>query len=143
VPAPATQRLLQLEVHEDSKLLPVPVVCASLGVDYDTVLARIESGVIRWAFDIGLGAKIRAIRVVRECLAGGRQFGSLDQVVEWAVPHPHHTVHGEVARRWWCCTRPHIKALYDAGEITGHKTDHTRHLEVASLRAFLKRRRIF
>lgn len=147
MPSPQ-QRKLPLTIHADSRLVSVSFVKSALGIDAESVLTMIEDGRLEYAFNLATRLDgIREIRVVAESVKRqvgmhARTFADLDDVIQWLVPDPHTTIHGEVLVVRWECSRPHIKALYDAGEITGHKTDHTRHLQVASLREFLRRRRI-
>lgn len=53
----ATQPSLNLAIHQRTVLVDMATVRAHLGVDADTVAARIESGELRWVFDLALGLK--------------------------------------------------------------------------------------
>ena len=56
------QRPLNISIAARTVLMSMETVRAVLGVDADTINARIESGEIRWVWDVALGADVRELR---------------------------------------------------------------------------------
>lgn len=66
------QRQLNLTVSARTALVSVPAVRLHLGVDAETVLARIDAGEYRWVFDVS--AAPRAEQRVRELRVWAREL---------------------------------------------------------------------
>ncbi len=139
--APAQRTLPNFRLHEHTKLVTVEGARAALNVDAQTVRDMIDSGEIAWAFNIALGERIREERILVECF-GGRPFETLDQVLDHLCPLVRRSIRAVEVEKLLVCSRPLILDLHRAGELQGIVNGHTRHIEMASLREFLKRRRI-
>ncbi|MBI1178007.1 hypothetical protein GC207_11290 [bacterium] len=113
-------------------------------LNYAEVEALIRKGKIRWAFDIGLGRRKRAIRILAESLLpGGQRFHNLDAALLFILPGS-----GKLEipcielGRIISCTRPHVMELCRRGMIVGRVVRHERLVSVASARQFLAERHL-
>lgn len=145
------QRLLPITVSSRSALVTVETARVALGVDEDSVLGLVESGSLRWAFDIGARAishRNREVRLWAACIAaiqrGEPQPGeTLADALARIVPatNRRHLRASEV-RAVLCCSQQHIERLARNSAIEACLANRTRWISVTSLLQFLTRRHL-
>ncbi|MCW5560023.1 MAG: hypothetical protein KIT22_19575, partial [Verrucomicrobiae bacterium] len=125
-----TQRLLPLRIDERVALLDANTVCASLGIDPEGVAERVDSGDIRWAFDISCGTRlVRELRIWRACLVEAEAAGqaTLEDVIRDVIGGLEQDAEVRAARiekRWLVSTQT-VRRHRLAGEISGRLSGHT------------------
>lgn len=136
----AAQPGLPLVVAQRTVLLGLETVRARFGCDAESVFAMVESGRLRWVFDVSLEHQIaqRELRfwtgeiVAPENVA--RQ--TVEQVIAAIVGRGATVRRGEIERQW-VVSAQHVGRLVKAGELTlASMSQITR----ASLENFLERR---
>lgn len=138
----ATQSSLALAIHQRTVLVPVPVVRAALGVDADTVSAYVESGTIRWAWDIAARRNgIRELRIwARELIQPASRAMQPEEVIDLIVGTRREHLRAVEVAQLLICSRPHVKLLHELGELQGPLAGHTQHITRSSLHDFFVRR---
>lgn len=139
---------LALMISDRSACLTVEAARAALGIDEDSVLSLIDTGDLRWAWDISLrrGQVIREVRIwARSVIAhqhGEKQPGAaVEQVIEEILgTTPPQRARASVVRSHLCCSQQHIQRLVEQGEISAVVARRTRWVETDSVRRFLMRR---
>ena len=148
----ALQTQLPLVVHRRTALVTVDTARAVLGVDADTILARIELGAIRWAWDIGMHGRATD-RVIPEYRLWARELFSQPPIIPAAPSQltPQEVIHAvigverlrmtrvEVAHLL-LCSRPHIMALVRVGELQADDANPLNFVTRLSLGKFLESR---
>lgn len=143
---PARQRLLTLEVSQTVALVTVDVARAVLGVDAETVVARVEEGQIRWVWDLATpGAARRELRFWVAELEQGAGFAP--QPVEQAIAAvigatPGGRQRSAVLEVRWSISAQLIMELVRKQCWQEDRVGHTRFLRRASLENFLRSRLI-
>jgi len=133
-----------------ASLMPISVVRSCLGIDEDKVLALIETGALRWAWDIAArsaGRKIREIRVWSPCVAV-RQAGGTEQpgkssgeVIAAVVGcEGRKNLSASEVRDLLLCSQQTVSRLMDGGELQGETTRRARWVDRQGLVEFLNRR---
>lgn len=145
------QRLLPITVSARSALVTVETARVALGVDEDSILGLVDTGSLRWAFDIAvcnIGRRNREVRIWAACLAahqrGEPQPGeSLAAALADIVPGAsrHHLRASEV-RAILCCSQQHIERLARNSALDADLSNRTRWITVSSLLQFLTRRHL-
>ncbi len=132
-------------------LVGIETARAALGVDAEEILARIEEGRLRWAWDISVrtdparraaDTNVRELRLwVRELIAPDwcMAFGSAEVVARVLGQTRHQWRAAEVAQLL-LCSRSVVKRLVDAGELAGPIQGRARWITRDSLASFLQRR---
>jgi hypothetical protein len=136
------QRLLQLQLNQRTALVTVDTARAVLGVDAETIAARIDEGQIRWVFDIALpGAERRELRLWASSLVAPEiVHRDSARVIAAIIGHQRATLRGGEVEQLLLCSAQHIQRLHEARLLAGQIIGHTRHLTAASLTAFLQAR---
>jgi hypothetical protein len=116
------QRQLNLSISQRTVLVNTEALRAALGVDAETIYAKVDSGEFRWVWDVSTGGgEVRELRFwVREITAPQSVVG-LDLAAVLAA------VLGSERQRWQgvelaqmlLISRPQVKRLSDAGELAG------------------------
>ncbi len=144
---------LRLALHPRTRLVTLDFVRAAWGLEVEGVWACLESGRLRWVWDIsrrahGCGAAlepgVRELRVWALELTAPEWCHRLadEQVLEAVLgTGPAQWRAAEVAH-WLLCSRAALKRLVDAGELAGPMRGRTRWITRPSLSAFLRRRRL-
>jgi hypothetical protein len=142
---------LHLPLHPSTALVTLDLVRAVSGLDTERVWTRVESGRLRWVWDISArshpgGAACRGeVRELRfwaaELVAPEHcRYLQVEQVLSTVLGgQRQHWTSIEVAQRW-LCSRAILKRLVDAGELAGPLRARTRWLTRASMADFLRRR---
>lgn len=122
------QTKLVLTLHTRTALVTTETVRAALGIDAETVATRVDSGEIRWVFDVSAATgdqdnRLRELRFwLREVIAPGsaHQMAPRD-VVEAIVGSPSREFFrsGEVAHLL-LVSDPHVGRLWQRGFLPGH-----------------------
>ena len=136
------------------RLLPVSAVVCILDRGDQSVLADIEAGRIRWAFDVALEPERarhrKLLRILPACVddikAGRNHEISFDQALEMILPHEQPTLSAVDVQRALSVSEMHVYALLQRGELTavsGHRRGPggSACVLVCSFVEFLKRRR--
>lgn len=141
----SSQPLLPLRIDQSVALLDVYTVCASLGVDPETVAGMVDAGDLRWAFDISCGQRsVRELRIWRNCLTAPTQAAGvpLEEVIQDVIGcslGEDEVRSARIEKRWLVSTRTMLRHR-QAGEISGRLSGHTLWLTRLSLVEFLNRR---
>lgn len=144
---PSAQRRLPLEVSANVALVTVETVRAVRGVDAESVVACIEEGKIRWAWDVAApgSASRREIRIWADEIAdpaavAGMSLASVISAVIGSTPGGRQRA--AVIETRWTISAQHIAALVRAGVWQEDRIGHTRYLRRQTLEAFLQERLI-
>lgn len=135
------QRLLQLTLHTRTALVTSDTVCSALGVDAETLSAKVDAGELRWVWDVSVQRqRIRELRFLAAELTEARAYASLDLILREILPAQRDRLRsGEVAQLLRV-SDPHILRLVNNGELHGDLIGHSRQVRTASLRHFLTQR---
>lgn len=145
----SSQRSLPIEVSATTSLVDMHTARAALGIDEDSVLALIESGDLRWAWDISIRrGVIREVRIWTRCIAA-RQCGlpqpadSITEVLPLVLgPVARDRFRAAEVRALFCCAQQTIQRLVEAGILSGDIHGRTLWVSRSSLESFLTHRRI-
>lgn len=145
----SSQRSLPLEVSASTSLVDMHTARAALGIDEDSVLALIESGDLRWAWDISIRrGVIREVRIWARCISA-RQVGiaqpgeSIAEVIPCVLgPATRDRFRSAEVRALFCCAQQTIQRLVEAGILSGEIQGRTLWVSRSSLESFLTHRRI-
>jgi hypothetical protein len=143
-----SQRPLPITVPVPEALITVEAARWALGVDEDSVLALIDGGDLRWAWDIAVyRGQIREVRIWSRCitarLTGAEQpstdiAGVLDALGITATGR----LRAAQVRQILTCSQQHVQRLVNAGTLRADISRGTRWVDPASFRAFLMTRQI-
>jgi hypothetical protein len=142
---------LWLPLHEGTVMVTMDTVRAALGLNAERVLEKVESGRLRWVWDIslrrqsaglGAGGSVRELRfwvcelvapewchelapqqTLALILGGRREHWRATEVMQWLL-----------------CSRAVVKRLVDADQLSGPKLGRARWISRESLAGFLERR---
>ena len=136
-----SQRLLQLTLHTRTALVTSDTVCSALGVDAETLSARVDNGELRWVWDVSVKRNcIRELRFLAAELTEARTHASLDLILREILPARRERLRSsEVAQLLRVCN-PHVMRLLKHGELTGDKVGHSQHVHLAAVKTFLTQR---
>lgn len=114
-----------LPLHRRSVLVTVDVVRAALGCRSEQVYWAVQSGRIRWAWEVGLNARPEqpTLRIwARELLTPMCQNHLRDeQVIDCIVGSPNRVcLKGPEVEQLLLVNRSHVTRLIHAGELNGH-----------------------
>ena len=137
---PARQRALNFTISARTALVTLDTVRAALGVDADTVNARVEAGEIRWVWNVALGREIAELRF------WAREF-TQPEIVAAADYSPAKVVAEIIgSRSRWrgveiaqllLVSRPTIKSLVDSRALKGEVVNGAIHVWRGPLEKFL------
>lgn len=143
------QPSLPLILPSTAALVTVEAARVLLSLDEDSVLALVDHGQLRWAWDIAVAqSRIREVRIWAQCLVarqqGGEQPGrDLAAVVPEVIGVTTRTrLRASEVRGLLCCSQQHIQRLVASGALDGDVEDRTRWVTRISLEKFLTSRRI-
>lgn len=142
---PSAQLVLPLRIDQSVALVDVYTVCASLGVEAETVATMVDIGDLPWAFDISCGSRaVRELRIWRTSLteperAKGVPLGEVIQDVIGCHLAEDEVRAARIEKRWLVSTRTILRHRMK-GEISGRVSGHTLWLTRLSLVEFLTRR---
>jgi len=99
---PRPQMSLNLPIAARTVFVDLGTVRAALGVDAESVLAKVDAGELRWVFDIGIGTEKRELRFwARELIAPGLcEALNLDQALIQILNGGVTIRRGEIERQW-------------------------------------------
>jgi len=139
-----TQRALDLGLHQRTVLVTTETARAALGVDAETVWTRVDSGTLRWVWNVSAaGGPLRELRFwARELVAPDAcRDLDLDHVVNQVVgmESREYLRSGEVAHLL-LVSDPHVGRLWKAGALPGLIAGRTLKLRRDGLVKFLQER---
>lgn len=117
-----------------------------LGQEHTTVMEMVDTGELRWVFDVATGSECQKRRELRfwlgELLAPAAHADkSVGDVVTAVVGHElSPQLRGHTVCNLLRIARPHLKRLVVTGELGGDVTGRVRWIERTSLCDFLQRR---
>jgi hypothetical protein len=143
------QRPLPITIPVPEALISVESARWALGVDEDSVLALIQLGEIRWAWDIAVHrGGIREIRIWSRCVTARLQ-GLPQPGTDIAAVTPEvigvvfrERLPASQVRRILTCSQQHIQRLVASGALMADVARGTRWVDRASFVKFLKSRLI-
>ncbi len=139
------QRHLNLPINQRTVLVTVDMVRASLGVDADSVAARVEAGELRWVFDVAAkGSQIRELRFWAKAIIAPERVAdlTLSEAVGEILGDNRKTWRGTEVEHLLLISRPTVKKLHDDGELPGDLVGRTFIFGRAALESFFKRRAV-
>ncbi len=142
------QPSLPLVLPATAALVTVEAARVLLGMDEDSVLALVDHGRLRWAWDIGLGGKIREVRIWGQSIVAYQQDApqpgdDLGAVAREVIGLSSRTrLRASEVRALLCCSQQHVQRLVAVGALQGDVESRTRWVTRASLETFLISRRI-
>jgi len=137
------QRHLNLSISNRTVLVTGDMVRAALGVDADTVTAKVDAGELRWVWNVSNGkGDVREFRFwAREITEGEAvQKLNVDEVISAIVPVRKDRWRGVEIAQLLLVSRPQIMRLHDAEELRGNIVGNTLYVERLALQTFLRRR---
>lgn len=135
------QPSLSLQINQRTALVTVDTARAVRGVDTESILAEIESGNIRWVFDIALpGAARRELRIWASSLIAPEFKHAEADVLRAVLGTTRDTLRGAQVAQLLLCSYNHVQRLHDLKLLTGAIIGHTRQIQTASLGSFLRSR---
>lgn len=110
-----------LAVSQRTALVTVDFVRACLGVDADSVLARVDAGELRWVWDVSSGqGKVRALRFLsRELAAPERVRNLTPRAVVAELLGNRNRWRGVEVAQLLLVSRTQIFRLHKANELSG------------------------
>jgi hypothetical protein len=132
------QPLLNIQLSQRTVLVDVNSVRAALGIDADSVSAKIDNGELQWVFDVSTSrTKIRELRFwAREVIAPESvAFLSLSKVISQIVPQSRDWFHGSEIAHLLLISRPTLMLL--SGELKGEIINHSLRVKRTALEKFL------
>jgi len=143
-----TQRTLPITVCVPEALVTVEAARWALGVDEDSVLSLIETGGLRWAWDIAVRrGQIREVRIWSRCItarvAGAEQpSAAIASVLDALGVTALGRLRAAQVRQILTCSQQHVQRLVASGVLRADLARGTRWVDPSSLRAFLTARQI-
>lgn len=147
---PPRQPQLDLRISDRSPLVTIETARATLGIDEDSVLALIDCGKIRWAWDIavlgGISRRLREVRIWAQCLvchqSGLDQPGvdiatTVDSLLSGTASD---WISAARVRALLCCSQQHIERLSRSQLLVGEVRGRARWILRSSLHRFLTTR---
>jgi hypothetical protein len=143
------QRSLNLSISQRTVLVTVDALRASLGVDAETILARIDAGEYRWVFDVSAvrsrrfhsSKHVRELRVWAKEIIAPEATSSLSQAdAVTQIIGKRERYYGTEIAQLLLVSRPQIFRLNEGGELDGEIVSGKLWVKRASLEDFLTRR---
>lgn len=140
---------LDLICPASAALMGIDAARVLLCADEDSVMAMIDHGHLRWAWDISVsGGPLREVRIWIQCVVA-RQRGlpqpgrALGDVIPEVIGVTTRTrLQASKVRDLLNCSQQHIQRLVEAGALQGDVEQRTRWVTRESLERFLTVRRI-
>ena len=137
------QRLLNLSINQRTVLVTVDMVRAALGVDADSVQARVEAGEYRWVWNVSAGRGD-----VRELRFWAREIIAPETTKHLTVAMALNLILGLERLHWrgteiahlLLVSRPQIFRLHESGELPGEIVGRTLRVTRAAVVHFLTQR---
>ena len=137
------QRLLNLSINQRTVLVTVDMVRAALGVDADSVQARVEAGEFRWVWNVSAGQGD-----VRELRFWAREIIAPETTKHLTVAMALNLILGLERLHWrgteiahlLLVSRPQIFRLHESGELPGEIVGRTLRVTRAAVVHFLTQR---
>ena len=122
-------------------LLPVPWAAAALRTTSEAIMARIDDGRIRWAWEIGL-SELHSLRVWTRCILTPHEISEYtpSEVIDMVIGTHKPRLRTEEVLRMLLCCRQHVLRLIDSGELAATVRDRKVMIERRSLVNFLTNR---
>jgi hypothetical protein len=138
------QRSLGLTVAANVSLVTVDVVRGVLGVDAETVVARVDEGRLRWVWDFSSpGSARRELRFWTSELTDGYRPQPVEQVIAAIIgATPGGRQRAAILEQRWCISAQLIMALVRKKCLEEDRVGHTRYLRRPSIEEFLRSRLI-
>lgn len=143
------QRHLSLSISQRTVLVTVDTLRTHLGVDADTILARVDNGEYRWVFDVSSvrqrrlnSAKhVRELRIwAREVIAPETTSGLSPEGAVRDILGKRDRFYGTEIAQLLLVSRPQIFRLHDSEELSGEIVGGKLWVSRAVLEKFLLRR---
>jgi hypothetical protein len=134
------QPLLNIPIAARTVLVTTETVRAAKGVDADTIHALVDNGDLQWVWDISApGSGIRDLRYwTREIIAPDTtRHLSITTVIGILIGTEKPRLRGYELCQLLLCSRPHLKRLVDAHELSAQLIGGTFHVSRPSLVQFL------
>lgn len=140
-----SQRQLNLSISQRTVLVTCDMVRAALGVDADTVTAKVDAGELRWVWNVSTGAG-----AVRELRFWAKEIIEPATVARLSVFSALNLILGTERTRWrgveiqhlLLVSRPQIFRLHKEGDLPGEIVSGTLWVARAALKRFLTSRLI-
>lgn len=143
------QRPLPITVQVPEALITVESARWALGVDEDSVLALIDRGELRWAWDIAVRQdRIREVRIWSRCVtarlrARPQPCEDIKGVTEEILGPPEGArLRAAHVRQILTCSQQHVQRLVASGALRADVARGTRWVDRASFSEFLRDRQI-
>jgi hypothetical protein len=135
-----SQRHLNLSISQRTVLVTMDMVRAALGLDADSVMARVEAGELRWVFDIATGSQISELRFwAKEIIAPEFCAGlTLAQAMKEILGSERARWRGTEIQHLLLVSRPTVKKLHDDGRLPGDLVNGTFSFRRAAVESFLR-----
>jgi len=136
------QRLLNLPINHRTVLVTMEMVRANLGVDAESVQAKVDAGEIRWIWNVATGERISELRFwAKELIAPEFCAGlNLEQVINQLLGEVRLIWRGVEIEHLLLVSRPTVKKLCDEGALAGEIVGGTFHFRRAAVVNFLRAR---
>jgi hypothetical protein len=141
------QRPLPLYIHQRTALVTVETARCALGVDTDSILAMLDDGTLRWAWNISAGSQLREIRIwARDVITyqtglGPERLHSSTEVIDSVIGTQRDRLSSvEISTHILICSRDLAGDLVRLGQLRGDLVGHTQWITRDSLVQFLTRR---
>lgn len=137
-----SQRHLNFAISQRTVLVTGDLVRAALGVDADTVAAKVESGELRWVWNVSTGTG-----AVRELRYWAKELTD-PQVSSFTTEEVIGEILGSNRERWrgveigqlLLVSRPQYLRLHESGDLRGNIVGNTLYVERLALETFLRKR---
>lgn len=136
------QRHLNLSISQRTVLVTVDMVRAALGVDADTVSAKVDAGELRWVFDVSLGEDLRELRFWAKEIISATACHDLTtaQAVKEILGTERSRWRGTEIQHLLLVSRPTVMRLHHSSELPGEIIGGTFWAKRAALETFLRAR---
>jgi hypothetical protein len=143
------QRSLNLSISQRTVLLPVESLRVHLGVDADTILARIDGGDYRWVFDVSSvkQRRLNSAKHVRELRLWAREIVAPEVTRDLSpkaavaeILGARERFYGTEIAQLLLVSRPQIFRLHESKELSGDIVGGKLWVQRAALETFLHKR---
>lgn len=140
---PVSQGRLPLVLSERTRLVCMYTARAVLGIDTDSVIAKVDNGELRWVWDVGVHGVKNAVveyRFLAAELSKEQSFHTIEDVIAHCVPAGRDRLRRGELVQMMMVSRVHVHNLVKEGELRGDAAEPLNFVTMRSVTNFLRLR---